>query len=185
MKIPVFLIISSFFVISCIKDKKTTWDTEILAPIVKSKLTVSDILKSEYIITNSDSSLKLVYASDLFSMNTDSFVELPDSTFEVGASLQSLELPSDTIEYRITMGEISRSIDGFLGAFENAFPILKDQEIPALMFLNMKPVIKRTPMLSAFISYLHKYNSYFNAYMKKNNSKAVKIFKCPNMISKN
>ncbi len=59
--------------------------------------------------------------------------------------------------------------DGFLGAFENAFPILKDQDIPALMFLNMKPVIERTPMLSAFISYLHKYNSYFNAHMKKIN----------------
>ena len=88
-----------------------------LAPIVKSELSVSDLLTSDYISSNPDSTLKLVYSSDLFSMNTDSFVELPDSTFEVGASLQSLELPSDTIEYRITMGEISRSIDGFLGAF--------------------------------------------------------------------
>ncbi len=111
MKIPVFLIISSFFVISCIKDKKTTWDTEILAPIVKSELTVSDILKSEYIITNSDSSLKLVYASDFFSMNTDSFVNLPDSTFEIGASLRTLELPDYTINEVITFGQVLRNIN--------------------------------------------------------------------------
>ncbi len=117
MKSLLYLLLSSLAVVSCLKDKKTTWDTEMLAPIVKSELSVSDLLTSDYITSNSDSTLKLVYSSDLFSMNTDSFVELPDSTFEVGASLQSLELPSDTFEYRITMGEISRSIDGFLGAF--------------------------------------------------------------------
>ena len=117
MKSLLYLLLSSLALVSCIKDKKTTWDTEMLAPIVKSELSVSDLLTSDYITSNSDSTLKLVYSSDLFSMNTDSFVELPDSTFEVGASLQSLELPSDTFEYRITMGEISRSIDGFLGAF--------------------------------------------------------------------
>ena len=117
MKSLLYLLLSSLALVSCIKDKKTTWDTEMLAPIVKSELSVSDLLTSDYISSNPDSTLKLVYSSDLFSMNTDSFVELPDSTFEVGASLQSLELPSDTIEYRITMGEISRSIDGFLGAF--------------------------------------------------------------------
>ena len=117
MKSLIYLLICSLLAISCVKDKKTTWDTEMLAPIVKSELTVSNLLKSDYITTNPDSTLQIVYSSNLFSMNTDSFIELPDSTFEVGASLKSLELPSDTFEYRITMGEIARSIDGFLGAF--------------------------------------------------------------------
>ncbi|MBI34040.1 MAG: hypothetical protein CMP67_01585 [Flavobacteriales bacterium] len=117
MKNLTCLLLVFLFAASCVKDRKTTWDTEMLAPIVKSKLMVSDLLKSDYIITNPDSSLKLVYSSDLFSVNTDSFVEIPDSTFEVGASLQTLELPSDTIEYRITMGEIAQSVGGFLGPF--------------------------------------------------------------------
>jgi len=111
MKIPIFLIISSFFVISCIKDKKTTWDTEVLAPIVKSKLTVQDLLKSDIGDTLPDGSLQLVYSSDLFSMNTDSFVKLPDSAFEIGASLKTLELPTYTINDTITFGQVLRNIN--------------------------------------------------------------------------
>ncbi len=117
MKSLIYLLVYPLLVVSCMKDRKTTWDTEILAPIVKSELNVSNLLKSDYVIINPDSTLKLVYSSDLFSMNSDSFVKLPDSTFEVGASLQSLELPSDTFEYRITMGEIAQSVGGFLGPF--------------------------------------------------------------------
>ena len=117
MKKLLYLLLSSAVITACVKDKKTTWETDMLAPIVKSELTVSDLLKSDDIVENPDSTLKLVYSSDLFSMNTDSFVELPDSSFTNGASLQSLELPSDTIEYRITMGEIARSVGGFMGPF--------------------------------------------------------------------
>ena len=39
--------------------------------------------------------------------------------------------------------------DGFLGAFNNAFPVLESLKMPFVMFLNMKPVIERKPMLSA------------------------------------
>ncbi len=101
--------------VSCKRDKQTSWETDILTPIVKSELTVSDLLQSDYITENPDSTLKIVYSSELFRMNTDSFVTLPDSTFEDGASLESLELPNDTVEYRITMGEIARSIGGLVG----------------------------------------------------------------------
>ncbi|MFL2582700.1 MAG: hypothetical protein ACJ0QJ_06045 [Flavobacteriales bacterium] len=73
MKSLIYLLICSLLAISCVKDKKTTWDTEMLAPIVKSELTVSDLLKSDYITTNPDSTLQIVYSSNLFSMNTDSF----------------------------------------------------------------------------------------------------------------
>ena len=96
---------------SCMKDKQTTWDTQMLTPIVKSKLTVSDLLKSDDIIENPDSSLTLIYTTELFEMNTDSFVVLPDSSFEFGASLESLELPNDTVEYVITLGEMVRSMN--------------------------------------------------------------------------
>ena len=96
---------------SCMKDKKTTWDTQMLTPLVKSKLTVSDLLKSDDIIENPDSSLKLIYTTELFEMNTDSFVVLPDSSFEFGASLESLKLPNDTVEYFITLGEMVRSMN--------------------------------------------------------------------------
>ena len=77
MKNLIYVLFTSVFIISCVRDKKTSWDTEMLTPIVKSELTVSEILKSEYLKSSPDSTLKLVYSSDLFSMNTDSFVTLP------------------------------------------------------------------------------------------------------------
>lgn len=128
MKKAAFLLLSAIVFVSCIKDKQTTWETDMRAPIVKSELTISDILKSDDIIENPDSSLKLVYSTELFSMNSDSFITLPDSTFEVGASLQSLELPDDTVEYRITMADIARSMGGFyeaviLSNHGNNFPL--------------------------------------------------------------
>ena len=57
--------------------------------------------------------------------------------------------------------------DGFLGAFENGFPILKQFNIPILMFLNMKPILDRSPMLSALVCYLFKYNNDFKDFVKK------------------
>lgn len=116
MKNLLYLTLVSVVISSCLKDKSTSWETDILTPIVKSNLTVVDLLTADNVIANTDSSLKLVYSTNLFSMNTDSFVKLPDSSFSNGASLQSLELPSDTVEYKITMGDIARSVGGFMGS---------------------------------------------------------------------
>ena len=60
------------------------------APLVNSELTVEELLQSENVIANEDSSLKIVYSSELFSITTDSFAQLPDTTFELSASLENL-----------------------------------------------------------------------------------------------
>ena len=112
MKRVVLILFSFLIVFSCVKDKKTTWETNLIIPIVNSELSVKDLLKidtSNNIFIDSDKSLKIVYSSDLFSMNPDSFIKLPDSSFDFGSSLQSLELPSDTFQYKITLGEIMRN----------------------------------------------------------------------------
>lgn len=119
MKKLIFFSVLALFLSSCMKDNQTTWDTQMLTPIVKSTLTVSDLLKSDDIIENTDSSLSLIFTTELFEMNTDSFVVLPDSSFEFGASLESLELPNDTVEYVITLGEMIRSLNNPI--FEASF----------------------------------------------------------------
>lgn len=110
MKRLCFLLISALILSSCVRDKQTSWDTELITPIAKSELTIGDLLNTTNLQANPDSSLKIVYSTELFRMNTDSFVELPDSSFAVGASLESLELPNDTVEYSITMADIARSL---------------------------------------------------------------------------
>ncbi len=112
MKGIILILFSFFLVLSCVKDKKTTWETNLIIPIVKSELSVTDLLKldeSPNIIVDPDSLLKIVYSSDLFSINPDSFIKLPDSAFEVGSSLQSLNLPNGTFRDTITLGEIMRN----------------------------------------------------------------------------
>lgn len=115
-------------VTSCVRDEKTSWDTNLLTPIVNSNLTIGDLLNSDDVVKNPDSTLKLVYSTDLYTLNADSLIEFPDTTFEFGASLQTLELPNDTVTYTLTLGEIARAEGGFLGAIilanhGNSFPI--------------------------------------------------------------
>ena len=56
--------------------------------------------------------------------------------------------------------------DGYKGVFENAIPILEKLKVPSLHFLNMEPIIKNIPNVSAEICYLSKYNKDFINFAK-------------------
>ena len=56
--------------------------------------------------------------------------------------------------------------DGYKGVFENAIPILEKLKIPSLHFLNMGPIIKNIPNVSAEICYLSKCNKDFIDFAK-------------------
>ena len=44
--------------------------------------------------------------------------------------------------------------DGFLGTFQHGLPVLEELGLPAIIFLNMQPVLEQKPMLSAMACYL-------------------------------
>jgi peptidoglycan/xylan/chitin deacetylase (PgdA/CDA1 family) len=44
--------------------------------------------------------------------------------------------------------------DGYLGAFDNGFKILEEKKIPAIVFINSKPLLKRKPSVAAIANYL-------------------------------
>lgn len=118
----------SSLITSCVREDETSWNSNLLTPIVNSNLTVSDLLNSDDIVEEPDSTLKLVYSTELYSITADSLIEFPDTTFEFGASLQSLELPNDTVTYVLTLADIARAEGGFLGTIiltnhGNSFPI--------------------------------------------------------------
>lgn len=117
----------SSLIVSCVREEETSWNSNFLTPIVNSNLTVADLINSDDVVEEADSSLKLVYSTDLYSITADSLIEFPDTVFEFGASLQSLELPNDTVTYTLTLGEIARAEGGFIGAIilsnqGNSFP---------------------------------------------------------------
>ena len=66
---------------SCRKAmEKPNWDVDVLSPLVNTTLTLNDLLPDSILQVNPDTSLKLVYSTDVFNINTDSLFRIPDTT---------------------------------------------------------------------------------------------------------
>jgi len=57
--------------------------------------------------------------------------------------------------------------DGFLGSFENGLAILEKMSIPSILFLNMRAILEKKPLLSATACYLDKYVADFSQFSKE------------------
>jgi len=70
-----------FTLFSCRKDiERPNWDVDLLAPLVKTTLSLEDLLPDSVLQTNPDTSIKLVFQSNLFDVNMDSLFKIPDTT---------------------------------------------------------------------------------------------------------
>lgn len=68
---------------ACRKEsKRPYWDVDILAPLVKSTLTINNILADSVLQKNPDNSLVLVYNYSLSAFNVDSLFRIPDTTLK-------------------------------------------------------------------------------------------------------
>lgn len=68
-------------VFSCRKDfERPEWDVDALVPLVKTTLTLEDLLPDSIIETDVDTSIKLVYQTHLFDIDMDSLFKIPDTT---------------------------------------------------------------------------------------------------------
>ncbi|HRD51540.1 MAG TPA: hypothetical protein PKY96_02725, partial [Flavobacteriales bacterium] len=66
----------------CRKESaKPTWDIDILAPLVRTTLTIHDLLPDSLLVTDPDGSVTLVYSGELFDVNLDTVLTAPDTTF--------------------------------------------------------------------------------------------------------
>ncbi|PCI93670.1 MAG: hypothetical protein COB15_15945 [Flavobacteriales bacterium] len=73
------LIVFTFF--SCRKDfERANWDVDVLAPLIKTTLTLEDLFPDSIIQTNPDTSIKLVYQTNIFDIDMDSLFQIPDTT---------------------------------------------------------------------------------------------------------
>jgi hypothetical protein len=72
-------IFSACIFLSCRKNSQPSWDTQILAPIVSTSLSINDIITSSYLTKNSDSSVSLVYNDSLYNLNIDTILTIPDT----------------------------------------------------------------------------------------------------------
>ena len=67
----IFLLAIIALLSSCQKDfEKPNWDVDLLLPLVKSTLTLVDLIPDSLIQTNPDTSLKLVYNTNVFDVSS-------------------------------------------------------------------------------------------------------------------
>ena len=68
-------------VFSCRKEiGKPFWDTQIIAPLVKGTLDINNLLPDSILQANADSSLKIVYNNNIYSLTMDTIFRIPDTT---------------------------------------------------------------------------------------------------------
>lgn len=67
-------------VVGCKKKEPTNWDVDVIAPVVKTTLTIEDLIPDSVLNTNPDNSLEIVYQENLTSFNIDSIIKIPDTS---------------------------------------------------------------------------------------------------------
>lgn len=77
---------------SCKQDAgNAEWDIDVLAPVLTTTLTLQDLVDDSLLVTNPDSSLKLLYVNDFSNLVIDTLLSIPDTTV-----VNELSLPLST-----------------------------------------------------------------------------------------
>ena len=104
INISIFILALLFF-FSCRKEiGKPYWDTQLLAPLVKATLDINNLLPDSILQSNADSSMKIVYNNDIYTLSMDTLFKIPDTNLYQGyAGIQTtlapganLPIPSNT-----------------------------------------------------------------------------------------
>src|SRR3989344_9093736 len=81
MRFLLAILIILTFSFSCRKAmEKPSWDVDILSPLIKTTLTLNDLLADSILQVNPDTSLKIVYSTNIFTIDVDSLFKIPDTT---------------------------------------------------------------------------------------------------------
>lgn len=97
-----------FSIAACKKERKTSWDTELLVPIANTNLNLKNLVKDSTIKTNSDNSLTLSFSSTLYEFNlADQLINIPDTSIGQKFNLTDINLPNQKITYRSSLGNLA------------------------------------------------------------------------------
>ena len=67
--------------VGCRKDvEPSRWDIDALVPILRTRFTLSDILPDSVRTTEADGTITLVYSDDLFALDLDTVLAIPDTS---------------------------------------------------------------------------------------------------------
>ena len=85
------------------------WNTNLLLPLLTTNLSLNDIVSDSLIHKNADSSISLIYKTDLYNLNlAGQVINIPDTTLKYDFKLDSLQLANRTIVDSISLGQIAQ-----------------------------------------------------------------------------
>ena len=81
----------------CRRDSgRARWDVDVVAPLITTRLTIAHLIPDSLQSVAADGSVTLVYSSELFAVDLDTLLELPDTSFSYPYALPLP--PSDVFE---------------------------------------------------------------------------------------
>jgi len=90
-----------------IKDPQ--WETALLAPLIKTKLSIHEISDDGKLTSDSSGVVHLVYRSGLYNLAIDSFFEFSDTSLKNTFRIDSLSLFNSKFEYPLSLGTLARN----------------------------------------------------------------------------
>lgn len=98
-------------VVACKKDAKTEWDTDVLAPLASTSLSIDDLVKDSLAEVNSDNTVSLVFRSTIYELNlADQYIQIPDTSIGQKRTVDSLAIAPIHIEYRTSLGFLAKTM---------------------------------------------------------------------------
>lgn len=104
----VVLLFVLLYLAGCKKDDlKPSWDSDMLLPLAFSTINIHNLVDDSLCKVNTDSSISLVYQTDLASLILDTIVKIPDTNYQYTVSLNKIALNPYNFNYRVSMGDIA------------------------------------------------------------------------------
>src|SRR5690606_23870080 len=75
---PLLLVIA---LAGCRKEEPARWDVDLLAPLIKTTFTISDLVADSMLITGGDGLITIIYRDELFALQLDTVIQSPDTSF--------------------------------------------------------------------------------------------------------
>jgi len=113
----VWLAVTVIALCGCKRDiGNSSWDVDVLAPVIRTELTMADLLADSLLEANADGLLRLKVEVPLINLPLDSILQIPDTTIENEIAIAfnfsvppGVQLPTLSDATKFNLGEVSLS----------------------------------------------------------------------------
>ncbi|MDP4267889.1 MAG: hypothetical protein Q8880_10710 [Bacteroidota bacterium] len=122
----IVFLVCLFIIISCKKEEQAAgWDVNVLCPVIKTSLSINNIVPDSLLKKNPDNTLTLTYQNKVYSSGYDNIYNLGDTSFITSLKLDSITLGNHSIVKSTSLGNIlNTSGYSFISALNGGYIII-------------------------------------------------------------